>query len=40
MRVRPLLLRDVLLLTIGLCMGASRVAAVGDFLDRLFGKGK
>jgi len=26
----------VLLLTIGLCMAASRIGAVGDFLGRLF----
>jgi len=30
----------VVLLTIGLCMTASRVSAVGDFLGRLFGAGK
>ena len=27
----------ILLLTIGLCMSASRVGAVGDFLGRAFG---
>jgi len=30
----------VVLLTIGLCMTASRVSVFGDFLGRLFGKTK
>jgi hypothetical protein len=30
----------VVLLTIGLCMTASRIGAVGDLLARLFGAGR
>jgi hypothetical protein len=30
----------VVLLTVGLCLAASRVPDVGDFIGRLFGAGK